>query len=187
MPIVYVFGIVLAALLPLTNFIPQSPTKVVAEVQPVEHKKIVRDELVTTPTPTPTPTEEIVEQAPVSAKQTHVVDESQIIYTGPTEGVRERLNRIATEQGISTQVVAADCYLPGVDPTTVRGCYWPGSYVIYITKYALMYDDAYVACIMRHEARHVWQDANNLYQYENGILVNRDWLEQDATNASGCS
>ena len=189
MPGIYIFGIVIAALLPLTSFVQTTPKEVVAETQVVEHKKVIRDEIAT-PTPTPTPTEEVVEEQPAvvsSPKQAHVANESQVIYTGPTEGVQERLNRIAAEQGIPYSVIAADCYLPGVDPTTVRGCYWPGTYVIYITKYAIMYDDAYVACIMRHEARHVWQDTNNLYQYENGVLVNRDWLEQDATNASGCS
>lgn len=188
MPAIYILGIVIASLLPLTSFVQANPTEVVTETQVYERGKVIRDEL-TTPTPTPTPTEEVIEEqvAESNPKQAHVVDESQVIYTGPTEGVQERLNRIAAEQGISVPVIAADCYLPGVDPTTVRGCYWSGTYVIYITKYAIMYDDAYVACIMRHEARHVWQDTNNLYQYENGVLVNRDWLEQDATNASGCS
>lgn len=187
MPFVYVLGIVLAALMPLTNFISVTPTKVVAEVKNVEPRQVVRDEFI--PTPTPTPTEEVVEEVvqQPAVKQAVSSSNQQPTYTGPTEGVQDRLNRIAAEQGITTPVVAADCHLPGVDPTTVRGCYWPGSYVVYITKYAIMYDDAYVACIMRHEARHVWQDINNLYQYENGVLLNRDWLEQDATNASGCS
>lgn len=114
-------------------------------------------------------------------------DFSDVEYTGPTEGVQERLNRLAQSLGITYPVVPTDCYIPGQDPTAIRGCYLTGTYYIGITKYALVYDDAFVSCVMRHEARHLWQDLNGLFDIQNGEIVNRDWLEADATAHSGCS
>ena len=184
MPIVYVFGIVLAAVLPLTSFISQ-PEQVEAVTVQVVEGKVTRDKELT-PSPTPTPTEEVVQESVAPAVQAPV-NIPNATYTAPTEGVQDRLNRLASSMGITYPLVAADCHLPGVDPTMIRGCYWPGSYVIYITKYALMYDDAYVSCIIRHEARHLWQDLNGLYDIQSGVIVNRDWLEADATAYSGCS
>lgn len=114
-------------------------------------------------------------------------DLTNVEYTGPTEGVQERLNRLAQSLGITYPVVATDCYIPGQDPTSIRGCYFTGTFFIGITKYALIYDDTFVSCVIRHEARHLWQDLNGLFQIQNGEIVNREWLEADATAYSGCS
>jgi hypothetical protein len=182
-----VIGSLLAVLFPLSSFFWEEPVQQV-EKQAIEGKSAHDRELT------------VVEDEPVKVPE--VVEAEKVTeYSAPVErniapplstipepeAAQQRVSRLAAQVGTTVPVYAADCYLPGIDPTIVRGCYWPDQKVIYITKYALMYDDNYVYCILKHEARHAWQDANGMFQYQNGILINRDWLEADATAYSGCS
>lgn len=127
---------------------------------------------------------EVIEQPQISQP---VVQEQTVTPEPQPESVQQRLSRLASSVGSVLPFVPGECYLPGIDPSTIRGCYQPGASVIYITQYATMYDDGYVMCIMRHEARHAWQYSNGMFDIQNGIIVNRDWLESDATSYSGCS
>lgn len=170
----------------ITNFEPPkpapTPTQTSSYTSPVSKP-------VATPTLTPEP---VVTQTPVPAGTQKTTTQSapvvqQVAPIPAPETLQSRLNRIATSLGIRTPVISGDCSYPGIDPSTIRGCYNPGSNLIYITKYATMYDDSYVGCIMKHEARHVWQEVNGMYQYQNGEIINRAWLEADAQAYSGCS
>jgi len=134
-------------------------------------------EPVVTQTPVPVATQKVTQSAPIA---------QQPVSAPAPETLQSRLNRIATSLGIRTPVASGACSYPGIDPSTIRGCYAPGSNLIYITKYATMYDDSYVGCIMKHESRHVWQESSGLYKYQNGEIINRDWLEADARAYSGC-
>lgn len=157
-----------------------TPTQTSSYTSPVSNP-------VTTSTPTPEP---VATQTPVpvaTQKVSQPTPVTQPVAPAPApETLQGRLNRIAASLGIHTPVTSGACSYPGIDPSTIRGCYAPGSNLIYITKYATMYDDSYVGCIMKHESRHVWQEASNLYQYKNGEIINRDWLEADARAYSGC-
>jgi hypothetical protein len=168
----------------LTNF--EQPK----EETPVQQAKTSTYRAVsTTPKPSttavPTIEPEVVQQ-PVSNNVPTVQQPAPVSAPEP-ESVQQRLNRLSSSVGSLLPFVAGECHIPGLDPSTIRGCYYPGASVIQITQYATMYDDNYVMCIMRHEARHAWQYANGMFDIQNGIIVNRDWLEADATASSGCS
>lgn len=168
----------------VTNFEPPKPT-------PTSSSSSSYNNTVSTPTSTRTAIPEpVVTQTSVpvaTQKSTYTAPVAQPVAPAPApETLQSRLNRIAGSLGISTPVTSGDCSYPGIDPSTIRGCYAPGSNLIYITKYATMYDDSYVSCIMKHESRHVWQEASGLYKYQNGEIINRDWLEADARAYSGC-
>lgn len=123
------------------------------------------------------------------------VQQSQKQYvepvSAPAPAVQSDAQRVASlgvSLGSPLPVVFASCQASsGVDVTTIRGCYYPGDNKIIITQYATMYDDSYVSCIIRHEMRHAWQYQNGMFDIQNGVIVNRSWLESDATAASGCS
>lgn len=144
------------------------------------------------PTIKPTPSQSVVvEQTAKSSGETRSNNSvpGPVAVSAPPpapESTQDRLNRIAASLGTSIPVVEGSCSYPGIDPSNIRGCYTPGSGVIYITQYATMYDDNFVRCVMKHEVRHVWQETNGLYQYENGEIINRDALEADARSYSGC-
>ena len=181
-----VIGSLLAVLFPLSSFFwEDSKPEVIAEIKQEVEGKGIRD----TVDVKPAPTEEAIPQT------VEVVDETTQVFSmpyspplpSPVSSDQERLNALASQIGVTVPVYAAACNIPGYDPTQIRGCYMPDRKVIHITRYALMYDDSYVHCILMHEARHAWQDANGMFQYQNGYLVNLDWLEADATAYSGCS
>jgi hypothetical protein len=182
-----VIGSLLAVLFPLSSFFWEQPDQ--QTEQHVVEGKSAHDRKLTVVEDKPVEVQEVVEVKTATEYSAPV--ESNIappLSTIPEpEAAQQRVNRLAALVGATVPVYAADCYLPGVDPTMVRGCYWPDQKVIFITKYALMYDDSFVTCILAHEVRHAWQDANGMFQYQNGILINRDWLEADATAYSGCS
>lgn len=169
----------------LTNF--EQPK----EETPVQQAKITVHRAPSM-TVTPLPTQEALPEEPESQVVTQPVknnvSQSQPVVQQPAvESVQQRLNRLSASVNSPIPFVPGECYLAGVDPSTIRGCYYPGASSINITQYATMYDDSYVMCIMRHEARHAWQYANGMFDIQNGVIVNRDWLESDATSYSGCS
>jgi len=168
----------------LTNF--EAPKETVVPESGSSYTEVV-------PKPTTTKT---VEPVPVSIPvasptETKVAEAPRVIPATPPkpapETVQQRLNRLAISLGVTTPVISGSCNSSGVDPTMIRGCYYFNSNQIIITVYATMYDDNYVSCIIRHEARHVWQEKNGKVQYANGDVANRAWLEADATAYSGCS
>ena len=181
-----VIGSLLAVLFPLSSFFWEKPkAEVSAEIKKDIEGKGIRDTVEVKSTPVKEVVPETIE----------IVEEPTQVFStpysppmpSPVASDQERLNTLASQIGVSVPVYAAACNVPGYDPTQVRGCYMPDKKVIHITRYALMYDDSYVHCILSHEARHAWQDANGMFNYQNGVLVNRDWLEADATAYSGCS
>lgn len=174
----------------LTNFEPPKEEIPVQDVKTSTYrvvKNVPRDVSVSTPVATPEaqPVEQPVvnQEAPVQQAAP-----APVAVSAPhVESVQERLNRLSSSVGSILPFVPGECYLPGTDPSLIRGCYQPGASVIRITQYATMYDDSYVLCIMRHESRHAWQYANGMFNIQGSTIVNRDWLESDATAYSGCS
>jgi hypothetical protein len=180
-----VIGSLLAVIFPLSSFFWEEPRQEVKQEQVIEGRSAHDREL----TVVEEVTVEEVEVQEFTEFSTVPIDKNVKPPSSipEPEAAQQRVSRLASLAGATVPVYAADCYLPGLDPTIVRGCYWPDQKAIYITKYALMYDDSYVLCVIKHEIRHAWQDANGMFQYQNGILINRDWLEADATAYSGCS
>jgi hypothetical protein len=174
----------------LTNFEQPKEEAVVIETTDTRKSMAKPDKPTVSPEVQPAPN---VEQASrVDQPSSNYVPQQQTTQVTPEvpsapESVQQRLNRLALSVSSSLPFVAQNCSIPGYDPTQIRGCYTPGDSIIRITQYATMYDDAYVMCIMRHEARHVWQYTNGMMNIQDGVVINRDWLENDAAAASGCS
>jgi hypothetical protein len=109
-----------------------------------------------------------------------IVVASVLLLTGcsASEVEQLRVNRLANKVNIEASV--GDC----VDKNALA-CYNLLTDETFVTELGLSYDDDTVLCALRHEARHQWQDENNLIQYVDGVIVNRDWLEWDAYT-NGC-
>lgn len=95
------------------------------------------------------------------------------------ETVDERINRLASAAGITATV--GECNI-----SNAIACYFPSRHNTVVTAYGLTFDDNVLACALRHEARHKWQDEQGLIEYDTqGNTLNRAWLEDDAYT-NGC-
>lgn len=183
----FVLGLIASVAVPLSSFAwntkVEESVAVVADPVPTP----IREEVELTPTPTPT-VEPVVEPAPVVAPVAPVAPApAPVEVTAPApETTTQYLNRLAAEQGISVPIRYGVCASNGIDPSTINGCYIPFTYFITITDKGLAYGEAWTRCIIKHEYRHYYQDTNNMYQYLNGYISNRNLLEADAQNYAGC-
>lgn len=91
-----------------------------------------------------------------------------------------RVERLGNAIGLTVSVGVCDI-------VNALACYKPSDNSTVVTVEGLSYSDAELLCVLKHEARHKWQDDNNLIVFDAaGSIVNSDWLEADAYT-NGCS
>lgn len=93
-----------------------------------------------------------------------------------------RLELLSKAAGIDVPVTIGKC--EGSDRVTA--CYSVDSKVITVTEFGMSQEDEGLLCTLKHENRHVYQDRNGMINYSNGYVSNREYLERDAEEASGC-
>lgn len=97
----------------------------------------------------------------------------------------ERVRMLAASAGVSVPVYYSRDSCPNGDST--NACYWAGKKYITVTPLGFNRDDAFLTCVLRHEDRHAQQDVNGQIEISSdGVVLNREWLEQDALNYAGC-
>ena len=181
----FVLGIIASVAVPLSSFAWNNheveSIAVVADPIPTP----IREEVIPTPTPTVEP---VVEPEPVPVVQPAPAPAPVIepVVEPAPETTTQYLNRLAREQGITIPIRFGTCSVAGIDPATINGCYIPYSHYITITAKGVSYGEDWTKCILKHEARHYFQDISGMYQYLNGYISNHQLLEADAQQFAGC-
>lgn len=97
----------------------------------------------------------------------------------------QRVAALASSVGVSLPVYYSRNSCPNGDDS--NACFWAGKGYITVTPLGYSRDDSFLACILKHEDRHAQQFANGQIEISSdGTVVNREWLEADAEQYSGC-
>lgn len=102
-------------------------------------------------------------------------------YVSNGETREQRVERLMNKVGVNIAYVIRDCSIPNS-----IACYTPGTNQIVLVPRLFERSDCTVARAITHEYRHHQQWIQGLMQIENGVLINRDWLEADARNHEYC-
>jgi hypothetical protein len=94
-----------------------------------------------------------------------------------------RLEMLSKAAGIDVPISIGQCE----GSERVTACYSVANKTITVTELGMSQDDDRLLCTLKHENRHVYQDRNNMINYVNEYVSNREYLEWDARQASGCS
>lgn len=97
----------------------------------------------------------------------------------------QRVAALASTVGVSVPVYYSRNSCPNGDNS--NACFWAGKGYITVTPLGYSRDDNFLSCILKHEDRHAQQFTNGQIEIAaDGTVVNREWLEADASSYSGC-